>query len=69
MGTWGRKTRDLRTSSRGRGDVWDGDAGHQIQGHGGRKDINDLQKSAVNVIIVQNHIFLTLCVANYVSFA
>lgn len=41
LGTWGRKTRDLETSSRGRGDTWDGDAGHQVQGHGGRKDIND----------------------------
>ena len=27
LGTWGRETRDLRTSSVGRGDVWDGDAG------------------------------------------
>ena len=27
LGTWGRETRDLRTSSMGRGDVWDGDAG------------------------------------------
>ena len=27
VGTWGRETRDLGTSSMGRGDVWDGDAG------------------------------------------
>ena len=27
LGTWGRETRDLRPSSMGRGDVWDGDAG------------------------------------------
>ena len=27
LGTWGRETRDLRTSSMGRGNVWDGDAG------------------------------------------
>ena len=26
LGTWGRETRDLRTSSMGRGDVWEGDA-------------------------------------------
>ena len=26
VGTWGRETRDLGTSSMGRGDVWDGDA-------------------------------------------
>ena len=36
LGTWGRETRDLRTSSVGRGDVWDGDAGRQIQGRRGR---------------------------------
>ena len=33
--TWGRETRDLATSSMGREDKWDGDAGHQIQGGGG----------------------------------
>ena len=27
LGTWGRETRDLRTSSVGCGDVWDGDTG------------------------------------------
>ena len=27
LGTWGRETRDLRTLSKGRGDVWDGEAG------------------------------------------
>ena len=31
-GTWGRETRDLGTSSMGRGDVWDRDAGLQSQG-------------------------------------
>ena len=34
--TRGRETRDLGTSSMGRGDVWDADAGRQIQGRGGR---------------------------------
>ena len=29
--TLGRETRDLGTSSMGRGDVWDGDVGRQIQ--------------------------------------
>ena len=29
LGTWGRETRDLRTSSMGREDVWDGDAGFE----------------------------------------
>ena len=40
LGTWGRETRDLRTSSMGRGDVWDGDAGCEEL----------LQKSEVNAI-------------------
>ena len=34
LGTWGRETRDLRTSSMGCGDVWDGEAGRLIQGRG-----------------------------------
>ena len=71
-GTWGRKTRVLGTSSGGRGDMWDGDAVREIQGHGGRKDINDYCKSRRWMLldsIMQNHIFLTLCVANYISFA
>ena len=41
VGTWGRETRDLGTSSMGRGDVWDGDAGLQTQGRRGRWDDND----------------------------
>ena len=36
LGTWGRETRDLRTSSMGRGDVWDGDAGTSKTGKQGR---------------------------------
>ena len=36
FGTWGRETRDLRTSSMGRADVWDGDAGTSKQGCRGR---------------------------------
>ena len=36
LGTWGRETRDLRTSSMGRGDVWDGDRGRQKLGCRGR---------------------------------
>ena len=35
LGIWGRETRDLRTSSMGRRDVWDGDAGRQKQGRRG----------------------------------
>ena len=35
--TRGRETRALGTSSIGRGDLWDGDAGGQIQGRGGRR--------------------------------
>ena len=34
VGTWGGKTRDLGTSSMGRKDVWDWDAGRQIQERG-----------------------------------
>ena len=41
VGTWGRETRDLGTSSMERGDMWDGDAGRQIQGRGGRRDVNE----------------------------
>ena len=39
--TRGRETRDLGTSSMGRGDVWDEDVGRQIQGRGGRGDVNE----------------------------
>ena len=43
LATWGRETKDLGTSSMGRGDVWDGDQDvkytgmrrRQIQGRGG----------------------------------
>ena len=38
LGTWGRATRDLRTSSMGRGDVWDGDAGTS---NTGTRDVNN----------------------------
>ena len=34
--TWGRETRDLRTPSMGRRDVWDGDAGTSNTGRRGR---------------------------------
>ena len=45
VGTWGlgRETRDLGTSSMGRGDVWDGDVGLETQGRRGRGDDNDYQ--------------------------
>ena len=45
LGTWGRETRDLRTSSMGRGDVWDGDAGTSNTGTQGTRDVNDYCKS------------------------
>ena len=45
LGTWGRETRDLRTSSMGRGDVWDGDAGTSKTGTQGTRDVNDYRKS------------------------
>ena len=45
LGTWGRETRDLRTSTMGRGDVWDGDAGTSNTGTQGRRDVNDYCKS------------------------
>ena len=32
LGTLGRETRDLRTSSMGRGDVWDGDVKNRDAG-------------------------------------
>ena len=40
LGTWGRDTRNLRTSSMGRGDVWDGETGTQRT-----QDVNDYRKS------------------------
>ena len=39
LGTWGRKMRDLGTSSMGHQDVWDGDNRRQIQGRRGHGDI------------------------------
>ena len=36
--TWKSETKDLGTSSMGRGDEWGGNAGRQIQG---RRDVND----------------------------
>ena len=45
LGTSGRETRDLRTSTMGRGDVWDGDAGTSNTGTQGRRDVNGYCKS------------------------
>ena len=50
LGTWGGEMRDLRTSSMGRvdvwdGDVWDGDAGTSNTGTQGTRDVNDYCKS------------------------
>ena len=42
VGAWGRETRDLRTSSMGREDVWDGDAGTS---NTGTRDVNNYRKS------------------------
>ena len=42
LGTWGRETRDLRTSRMGREDVWDGDAGAS---NTGTRDVNNYRKS------------------------
>ena len=51
LGTWGRETRDLRTSSMGRGDVWDGDAGTSYTGTQGTQDVNGYcNESEVNAI-------------------
>ena len=44
-GTWGRETRDLTTSSLGRRDVWDGDAGTSNTGTQGTRDVNNYCKS------------------------
>ena len=41
LGTWGREMTDLRTSSMGRGDVWDGDAGTSNTGTQGTRDVNN----------------------------
>ena len=43
-GTSGRETRDLRTSSMGRGDVWGGDAGTSKTGTQGTRDVNDYRR-------------------------
>ena len=45
LGTWGRETGDLRTSSMGCGDAWDGDAGTSKTGMQGTRDVNDYRKS------------------------
>ena len=45
MGTSGRETRDLGTSTMGRRDVWDGDTGTSNTGTQGRRDVNDYSKS------------------------
>ena len=45
LGTWGRETRDLRASSMGRGDVWDGDAGMLKTGMRETRDVNDYCRS------------------------
>ena len=45
LGTWGRETKDLRISSMGRGDVWDGDAGASNTGTQGTRTANNYCKS------------------------
>ena len=47
VGTWDLGTQDegLRTSSMGRGNVWDGDAGTSNTGTQGTRDVNDYRKS------------------------
>ena len=45
LGTWGRETRDLRTSSIGRGDVGNGDAGISKTGMQGTRNVNNYCKS------------------------
>ena len=50
LGTWGRETGDLRTSSMGRGEVWDGevwdgDAGTSNTWTQGTRDVNNHCKS------------------------
>ena len=50
MGTWGRERNDLGTSIMRREDLWDRDAGRQIQGRRGCERL--LQKSELNAISV-----------------
>ena len=45
LGTWGRETRDFRTSSMGHRDVWDGGAGMSKTGTQGTWDVNDYRNS------------------------
>ena len=45
LGTRGRETRDMRTSSMGRGDVWDGGPGTSKTGMQGTRNVNDYRKS------------------------
>ena len=44
LGTWGRETRDLGTSSMGLGDVWNRDAGTSNTGTQGMRDVNGYRK-------------------------
>ena len=45
LGTWGHETRDLRRSSMGRGDVWDGDTGTSNTGTQGTRNVTNNCKS------------------------
>ena len=44
LGTWGSETKDLRTSSIERGDVWDGDAGTSNTETQGTRDVTNYSK-------------------------
>ena len=44
LGTWGSETKDLRTSSMGRGDVWDRDAGTSNTETQGTRDVTNYSK-------------------------
>ena len=61
----GIKTRDLGTSSGGRGDMWDGDAVREIQGHGGRKDINDYKQLLDEVFVIPGIIKVEVSVIGF----
>ena len=52
--TRGRETKELGTSSMGRGDVWDGDARRQIQGSGGRGMWMIIATNAISVTFPVN---------------
>ena len=56
LGIWGREGRDVGTSSMGRGDVWDGDAGmSNIGTREVKSEVNAISLSSRKCVIYGQH--------------